>query len=131
MHTALWLIPILPFILAFFTTWSLREAVNETVWFNVAYLAGLFLIFVAEKMGYGFFSTSPTGSGGAVALVVGFIALAYRRHRWKKEQRLKAIAKLEEQRRRAAAGQPAQRSLVQDAFRFAATVNKARKDAKR
>src|SRR4051794_13214154 len=107
MHTALWLIPILPFILAIFTTWSLRESVNETVWFNVAYLAGLFVIYVMEQLDHGIFSPSPPGSGGLAAMIIGLAAQGVRRYRWKKEQRIKAIARLEEQRRRATSGQPA------------------------
>lgn len=138
MQTAMWLIPILPFILAIATTWSLREAFAETVWFNVGYVATLAIIYVADLVGLGFVSTSPVGPGGAIALGVGFAALGYRRYRWKQEERLKAIAREEERKRREAAaraagrtGKPQEKSLIVDAFRLAGTIQRQRKNAKR
>lgn len=138
MQTAMWLIPILPFILAIATTWSLREAFAETVWFNVGYVATLAVIYVADLVGLGFISTSPVGPGGGIALGVGFVALGYRRYRWKQEERLKAIAREEERKRRAAAARaagksakPQEKSLIVDAFRFAGTLQKQRRKAKR
>ena len=66
MHTAMWIIPIAPFILAIATTWSLREAIEETVWFNVAYVGVLALIYAIDMAGFDVVSTSPTGPGGRV-----------------------------------------------------------------
>jgi hypothetical protein len=131
MHSALWIVPILPFVLGLFTTWSIREAFQETVWFNVAYVASLALIYGLEVAGLSPFSTSPTGSGGVIALAIAFVALGIQRYRWKQERRRIAEAKAAERARRAAAGQPAQRSLIEDAFKYAASVQRARKNAKR
>lgn len=138
MQTAMWLIPILPFILGIATTWSLREAFAETVWFNVAYVATLAVIYLADVVGLNLVSTSPVGPGGGIALGVGFAALGYRRFRWKQEERLKAIAREEERKRKAteakAAGKttkPQEKSLIVDAFRFAGTMQKQRRRAKR
>jgi predicted membrane-bound dolichyl-phosphate-mannose-protein mannosyltransferase len=131
----MWLIPILPFILAIATTWSLREAIAETVWFNVAYVAVLALIYAANLVGVEVISTSPIGPGGGIALGVAFGALAYRRYRWKQEQRRLAILRAERARREAAArkasGQSQERSLIVDAFRFAGTLERQRRNAKR
>lgn len=138
MQTAMWLIPILPFILGIATTWSLREAFAETVWFNAAYVATLAVIYLTDILGLNLISTSPVGPGGGIALGVGFAALGYRRFRWKQEERLKAIAREEERKRRAAearaAGKstkPQEKSLIVDAFRFAGTMQKQRRKAKR
>jgi flagellar biosynthesis component FlhA len=137
MHSALWIIPILPFVLAFFTTWSFNEAIAETVWFNVTYVASLGIIFALELAGFGIVSTSPTGLGGFFALLFAFIALGIRRYQYKQEQRRKAaakaaaIAEAERQRRKAGARQPEERSLIVDAFRFAAEVKKSRSNPKR
>ncbi|HUG14242.1 MAG TPA: hypothetical protein VMM78_04415 [Thermomicrobiales bacterium] len=138
MQTAMWLIPILPFVLAIATTWSLREAFAETVWFNVGYVATLAVIYAADLAGLGLISTSPVGPGGGIALGVAFAALAYRRVRWKQEERLKAIAREEERKRRLAAARaagtsakPQEKSLIVDAFRLAGTIQRQRKNAKR
>jgi hypothetical protein len=136
MHTAMWLIPIAPFILGIATTWSLREAFEETVWFNVAYVLTLGVIYLADAVGYGFISTSPVGSGGLIAMVTGFIALGVRRRQWKIEQREKAIAKArkarEQARLAAASGKPQQdNSMIVNAFRFAGSLERARRQSKR
>jgi predicted membrane-bound dolichyl-phosphate-mannose-protein mannosyltransferase len=135
-QTAMWLIPILPFILAIATTWSLREAIAETVWFNVAYVVVLAIIYLADLVGLGFISTSPVGPGGGIALGAGFAALAYRRYQWKQEQRRLAILRAERARREAAArkaagNRPQEKSLIVDAFRFAGTLERQRRNAKR
>ena len=135
MHTAMWIIPIAPFILAIATTWSLREAIEETVWFNVAYIGVLALIFAMDLAGYGYISTSPTGAGGGIAMLFGFVALAIQRYRYKQERRrkleAKALAEAEARARRAQSGQPEERSLIVDAFRMAGNYQRARKNAKR
>ncbi len=142
MHTAMWLIPIMPFVLAIATTWNLREAFEETVWFNVGYVITLGVIYVMEVAGYGIFSTSPTGAGGAVAMIVGFAALGVRRYQWKKErQRIKEQKALEAKRRQREAAAAAargetkkpreERSLIVDAFRVAGSMQRARKQARR
>lgn len=142
MQTAMWLIPIMPFVLAIATTWNFREAFEETVWFNVGYVITLGVIYVMEVTGNGVFSTSPTGAGGAVAMVVGFAALGVRRYQWKKErQRLmeqKALEARRKQREAAAAaarGETTQtkeeRSLIVNAFRVAGSMQRARKQARR
>lgn len=137
MHSGLWLIPILPFVLAFFTTWSVSEAITETVWFNVTYVVSLGVIFGLELAGFGVVSTSPTGLGGFFALLFAFIALGVRRYQYKQERKRRAAAKAaalaEAQRRRKRAGaRPSEeRSLIVDAFRFAAEVKKSRSSQKR
>jgi len=137
MHSALWIIPVGILVLSFAKTWSPRETINLTVWFIVAYMIGLAVVFAAEELGYGFLSTSPTGFGGVAAMLVGFGAMLVRYRRWQEEKRLKAAAKAAEQQRRAvaaaAAGQPirGERSLVTDAFRFAGQMQRARKNARR
>jgi signal transduction histidine kinase len=135
MSNALWLIPVVPFVVAMFTTWSFREAIQETVWFNVAYVITLAIIYAAEVAGYGFISTSPTGPGGAIAIGIGFLALMVQRRRWNVEQKRKRAARLaaeDERRRRIAAGQvPTERSVIVDAFRLAGTLQRNRKNAKR
>lgn len=131
----MWLIPILPFILGIATTWSLREAFAETIWFNAAYVATLAVIYVADLLGFGFISTSPIGPGGGIALGLGFLALSIRRYRWKQEQRRIAIARAERARREAAArkaaGPAPERSLIVDAFRLAGNLERQRRKAKR
>jgi len=135
MHTAMWIIPIAPFILGLATTWSLREAIEETVWFNVAYVGVLALIYGIEIAGYDFVSTSPTGAGGGLAMIAGFIALAIQRYRYKQERRrkfeAKALAAAEARARQAQGGQPEERSLIVGAFRMAGNLQRARKNAKR
>lgn len=137
MHSALWIIPILPLVLAFFTTWSISEAIAEAVWFNVTYVVSLGVFLGLELAGFGIVSTSPTGLGGFFALLFAFIALGVRRYQYKQEQRRKAAAKAaaraeaERQRRRAGNRQPEERSLIVDAFRFAAEVKKSRSNPKR
>jgi hypothetical protein len=135
MHTAMWIIPIAPFILAMATTWSFREAIEETVWFNVAYVGVLAVIYLLDLVGLGVVSTSPVGAGGGIAMVAGFIALGVQRYRYKQEQRRKAEARAiaaAEARARAARGeQPEQRSFIVDAFRVAGQMQRARKNAKR
>lgn len=139
LQTAMWLIPIAPFIIGIATTWSLREAFEEAVWFNAAYALTLGVIFLAEVAGYGFVSTSPTGAGGAMGLAAGFIAQGVARYRWKKEQYAKAVARAKEQRRLAAErkrqGLPAKKaadnSLIVNAFRAAGSLERSRRQAKR
>ena len=137
MHSALWIIPILPLVLGFFTTWSIGEAIAEAVWFNVTYVVSLGLFLVLEMAGFGIVSTSPTGMGGFFALLFAFIALGVRRYQYKQEQKRKAAAKAaaraEAARKRKLAGntQPEERSLIVDAFRFAAEVKKSRSNPKR
>ena len=135
MHTAMWIIPIAPFILALATTWSIREAIEETVWFNVAYVGVLAIIYAIEFAGFEFVSTSPTGSGGLFAMIAGFIALGVQRYRYKQEKQrkaeAKAIAEAEARARRAKDGQLEERSLIVDAFRIAGNYQRARKNAKR
>src|SRR3954453_9169339 len=108
MHTAMWIIPIAPFILAIATTWSIREAIEETVWFNVAYIGMLALIYGLEVTGFGIISTSPTGSGGLFAMLAGFVALGIQRYCWKQEKRrkleVKAAAAAAERARRTQTG---------------------------
>jgi len=139
MNSALWIIPIMPIVLGFFTTWSLTEAITEAVWFNVAYVVSLGAIYLMEVAGFGLLSTSPTGMGGFFALLIAFMALGVRRYQYKQEQRRKAEAKAlaaaeaARQRRRAGAKgqQPEERSLIVNAFRFAAEVKKSRSTPKR
>lgn len=137
MNSALWIIPILPLVLAFFTTWSFSEAIAEAVWFNVTYVVSLGVIFGLELAGFGILSTSPTGMGGFFALLFAFIALGVRRYQYKQEQQRKAAAKAlaqaeaARQRRRTGKSQPEERSLIVDAFRFAAEVKKSRGNSKR
>jgi protein-S-isoprenylcysteine O-methyltransferase Ste14 len=127
MHLGLGVIIIAAFVLGFAKSFSLREAFEETVWFTVAYMVALAVIFLLEQVGYGFLSTSPTGAGGAVALLIGFVAMWVRHNQWRKEKARKKAAKDAERARRVAAGLPAQPSLVSEAFRFAGSVNRARK----
>ncbi len=137
LHTAMWLIPIAPFIIGIATTWSLREAFEETVWFNAAYALTLGVVYLAEVAGFGFVSTSPTGAGGALGLVAGFTAQGIARYRWKKAQYAKAVARAAEQRRLAAerkrqgvAAKPAEdNSLIINAFRLAGSLERSRRQA--
>lgn len=137
MNSALWIIPVLPLVLAFFTTWSFNEAIIEAVWFNVAYVVSLGVILGLEVAGYGIVSTSPTGLGGFFALLFAFIAFGIRRYQYRQEKKQKAIAKAaaeaeaERRRRRSGQSQPEERSLIVDAFRFAAEVKKSRSNPKR
>ena len=137
MNSALWIIPILPLVLAFFTTWSIGEAITEAVWFNATYVISLGIIFGLEVAGYGILSTSPTGLGGFFALLFAFLALGVRRYQYKQEQRRKAEAKAlaaaeaARQRRRTGKSQPEEKSLIVNAFRFAAEVKKSRSNPKR
>lgn len=139
LQTAMWLIPIAPFIIGIATTWSLREAFEETVWFNAAYALTLGIVYLAEVAGFGFVSTSPTGAGGALGLVAGFTAQGVARYRWKKEQYAKAVAKAAEQRRLAAerkrqgiTAKPAdESSIIVNAFRVAGALERSRRQAKR
>jgi len=137
MNSALWIIPVLPFVLAFFTTWSFNEAITEAVWFNVTYVISLGAILGLELAGYNFVSTSPTGMGGFFALLFAFIALGVRRYRYKQEQKRKAVARAiaradaERQARKSGQPQPEERSLIVNAFRFAGDVKKARSNSKR
>ncbi len=137
MNSALWIIPIMPLVLAFFTTWSFNEAITEAVWFNVTYVVSLGIIYGMELAGVGLVSTSPTGLGGFFALLFAFIALGIRRYQYKQEQRRKAIARAEaeaeaaRQRRRTGKTQPEEKSLIVNAFRYAAEVKKSRSNPKR
>lgn len=137
MNSALWIIPILPLVLAFFTTWSINEAIAEAVWFNVTYVVSLGVIYGLELAGFGIVSTSPTGLGGFFALLFAFIALGVRRYLYKQEQRRKAeakaaaLAEAERQRRRTGKSQPEEKSLIVNAFRYAAEVKKSRSNPKR
>ena len=137
MNSALWIIPILPLVLAFFTTWSFNEAITEAVWFNVTYVVSLGVILGLEMAGFGILSTSPTGLGGFFALMFAFIALGVRRYQYKKEQIRKAAAKAAaeaeaaRQRRRTGKSQPEEKSLIVNAFRFAAGVKKSRSNPRR
>lgn len=133
MQIGLGIIFIAVFAMAFVKTLSFRGSISETVWFSAGYLAALLVIYVAEAAGYQsrFVTTSPTGAGGAVALVIGFLTM-WRRHRqWKKEKARAVAAKAATQRaereRRVAAGLPAERSLVGDAFRLAGSIQRARR----
>jgi hypothetical protein len=131
----LWIIPILPFVLTFARTWSVRKAFNDTVWFTGFWLGTLAVIYAAEVAGLDFISTSPVGPGGAIAIGVGFIGYYVGSYRWNKRQRRIRAARAaaeEERRRRVARGEvPEQRSLIVDAFRWAGEAQRARKNAKR
>lgn len=131
MHLGMGILVVAAFVLGFAKSFSIKEAFEETVWFSVAYMAALAVIFVFEAAGYGFLSTSPTGAGGAVALLIGFLAMWVQHGRWKKEKARKAALKAAERQRRVAAGLPAERSMVGEAFRLAGSVNRARKAPRR
>lgn len=135
MHTAMWIIPILPFLLVVAKTWKIKEAITQTVWFNVAYVAALAVIYLADITGNGFMSTSPVGKGGLVAMVAGFSAMGVRTIRYQREQKRIALAKAAaaaERQRLIAAGEVTEsRSLIVDAFRVAGQMQRARKNAKR
>lgn len=138
-HTAMWLIPIAPFIIGIATTWSLREAFEETVWFNAAYVLTLGVIYLADLLGFGFISTSPIGAGGGLAMIAGFGAQGVARYRWKKAQYEKAVAKAIEQRRLAAERKrqgvttppSAAESAVVGVFRIAGALERSRRQAVR
>ncbi len=137
MHNALWIVPILPFVLCIAQTWNVREAIEETVWFNVAYVAALGILYVLDITGYGIVSTSPTGIGGGVALIFGFAAMMIQRRRWTLERRREKIRKeaarqaLEAARARGEVVPTPQRSPVGQAFHLAGEVQKAWKGQKR
>ncbi|RIK37602.1 MAG: hypothetical protein DCC58_17765 [Chloroflexi bacterium] len=132
----MWLIPLAVFVLAFAKCFNLRESFNETVWFSVAYIGTLGIIYVFDMTPYGYISTSPTGIGGVIAMLAGFIAMWIRHRRWRKEEAIKkaqreAAARAEAERRKAAGLPPAQEGgLIAGAFRFAGSVQRARKGAK-
>ena len=118
-------------MLAFAKTWNLKEAFEETFWFSVAYVAALAFFYAFDISGHELLSTDPTGLAGGVALIIGFLAMWVRNGRYKKEKaRKKALKEAERARRVAAGGAPA-RSLVTEAFRFAGSVNRARKSQRR
>ncbi len=137
MNSALWIIPILPLVLAFFTTWSFNESITEAVWFNAMYVLTLGIILGMDMAGYGIVSTSPTGMGGFFALLFGFVAFGIRRYQYRQEQQRKAIARAAAQAeaarqlRRSGKSAPEERSLIVNAFRFAAEVKKSRSNPKR
>jgi hypothetical protein len=94
------------FVLAFAGSWSLREAFNETVWFSAFWVIALAALYAFDQTGFSPISTSPTGIGGGIALLVGFLGMMVRRRRWRKEVALKRAQKAAEQARRKAAGIP-------------------------
>lgn len=132
----MWLIPLAVFVLAFAKCWNLRESFNETVWFSIAYIGTLGIIYAIDMTRYDYISTSPTGIGGVIAMLVGFLAMWMRHKRWRKEEAAKKAAKAAaakaEAERRAAAGLPAteEGGLIAGAFRFAGSMQKSRKQAK-
>jgi flagellar biosynthesis component FlhA len=137
MHSALWIIPIMPFVLAFFTTWSFNEAIAEAVWFNATYVIALGIIFGLELAGFGIVSTSPTGLGGFFALLFAFAAMGIRRYQYRQEKKRRDAAKAaaqaeaERQRRRKGNQPQEERSLIVNAIRFAGEVKKSRSNSKR
>jgi hypothetical protein len=94
------------FVLALVSTMNLREAFNEMIWFGAGWMAALALIYLADGLGFGYISTSPTGVGGGIGLIVGFAALFLRRRMWRKELARKRLEREAERARRRAAGQP-------------------------
>jgi hypothetical protein len=126
-HLQLGIIFVGAFVLAFAKTWSPKEAFEETFWFSAAYVGALIFFYAFDKSGHEILSTDPTGLAGAVALVIGFLAIWVRNGRWKKEKARKQALKAAERARRVAAGAAPERSLVTEAFRFAGSVNRARK----
>ena len=100
------IVPLAVFVLGFASTWSLRESFNETIWFGAGWMGGLAIIYAFDVAGYGFLSTSPTGPGGGVSLLIGFAAMYYRRRKWKQEQIEKARRTAEERARRQREGRP-------------------------
>lgn len=116
------LVPFAVFFLALVTTWSIRESLNETFWFAAGWVGGLLVLYMAEVAGYGIFSTSATGIGGGVALLVGFVSLMYRRRQWRKEQAIKKAREEAERVRRRARGQT-EPSVLSGVFR---AIHKAR-----
>lgn len=133
----MWIIPLAIFVLAFAKCFNLRESFNETVWFSIAYIAALGVIYLIDMTPYDYISTSPTGIGGVIAMLAGFIAMWVRHKRWRKEEALKKAAReaarKAEAERRAAAGLPATDGggVIAGAFRFAGSVQRNRKNAKR
>jgi hypothetical protein len=126
-HLQLGIIFVGAFVLGFAKTWSIKEAFEETFWFSAAYVASLAIFYVFDISGHVLLSTDPTGLAGGVALIIGFLAMWVRNGRWKKEKARKQALKEAERARRAAAGTAPDRSLVTEAFRFAGSVNRARK----
>ena len=132
----MWLIPLAIFVLAFAKCFNLRESFNETVWFSVAYIGSLGVIYLIDLTPYDYISTSPTGIGGVIAMLLGFIAMWIRHRRWRKEQIIRKAAqeaaRKAEAERRAAGGLPASSGggVIAGAFRFAGSVQRSRKSAK-
>lgn len=93
------------FVLAFVMTGSLRESLNETIWFGAGWMAALAAIYLFDSLGYGYISTSPAGIGGGIGLIAGFVALYLRRRMWRKEQTRKRLEREAERARRRAAGE--------------------------
>src|SRR5690606_471135 len=83
-----------------------REAFNEMIWFSVGWMGGLAVIYAFDVAGYGFLSTSPTGPGGGISLLIGFGAMFYRRRKWRQEQIEKQRRLAEERARRIREGVP-------------------------
>lgn len=106
------IVPLAVFVLAFATTWNLRESFNEMIWFGAGWLGALAIIYGLDVVGYGILSTSPTGPGGGVALIFGFGAMYYRRRRWKIEEAEKRRRRAEEAARRAREGHTEAPSLL-------------------
>lgn len=132
----MWLIPLAVFVLAFAKCWNLRESFNETVWFSVAYIGTLGVIYLLDMTRFDYVTTSPTGIGGVIAMLAGFLAMWVRHRRWRKEEAIKKAAReaarKAEAERRAAAGLPADDGgLIAGAFRFAGAVQRARKNSRR
>lgn len=74
------------FIVGFMFSWSIRHAFNLTVWFGVAWMGSLFVLYVADQAGYGYISTAPLGSGGAVGLGIAAIVAYFYHRRWMREE---------------------------------------------
>lgn len=137
MNNALWIVPILPFVLCLAQTWNVREAIEETVWFNVAYVLALGIFYALDVTGYGIVSTSPTGIGGGVALIFGFAGMMIQRRRWTIKRR-KEMARKEAARRAAAEARargekvaPEPRTPLGQAFSLAGQVQRAWKENQR
>jgi hypothetical protein len=94
------------FVLALVSTMNLRESFNEMIWFGAGWMAALAVIYFADSLGFDYISTSPTGIGGGIGLIVGFGALFLRRRMWRNEQVRKRLEREAERARRRAAGQP-------------------------
>lgn len=110
------------FIVGFMFSWNIRHAFNMTVWFGVAWMGSLFVLYVVDMAGYGYISTEPFGSGGAVGLGIAALVTYFYHRRWQKAEL--------ERRRREAAERAARRArgegepnLVGNVFR---AINKMR-----